>query len=513
MIPVISADLGIAPQSNHPAGDNAASMATPADIRDVPGSGRRVVRGGAVRVVGYAVGAVLSVLGAALVTRHLGAAGYGRFQTVVAVATIVAALSDLGVSTLGLREYANRAGADREAFLRTLLTLRVLLSLVAIAGTALAALALGYDATMVRGALLQGAGVLLAGVATTLSVPLGADLRLGTLAVLDVTRQGVTTALYAVLVAAGAGLAAFFGVAPAAAAVVLVATAVLVRGRYPLRPQLRRGDWGAVARPAFSFGIATASGQAYIYTALVLCGLVTTAHETGLFAASFRVYLVVAVVPGILVTGAFPVLARAAHDADGGARLGRMVAPLVGTTAALGGAAALTCALGAPWIIAVVAGDGYDGAIGVLRVQGIALGLTFVIAALGFTLLADHRHRAIAFSNLAALAVSATTVLVLAHDHGARGAAWATVLGEAVLAIAYAVVLRRAIPGAAVGAGRLAKVLVAAGLGAAAGALPGLPSVPATAIGLAVYAAVLLVTRALPDEVRAHLPGVGRPAA
>ncbi|HET6509472.1 MAG TPA: lipopolysaccharide biosynthesis protein [Baekduia sp.] len=493
-------------------------MTGPADTHDASGAGRLVVRGGALRVVGYGFGAALSVLGAALVTRHLGASDYGRFQTVVALATIVAALSDLGISTLGLREYSHRSGTDREDFLRMLLTLRVLLSLVAIPATVLAAVALGYDATMVGGAALQGAGVLLAGVATTLTVPLSAELRLGTLAVLDVLRQGVTTGSYALLVVAGAGLGTFFGVAPVAAVAVLAATIALVAGRYPLRPRLAAGMWRGVVRPALTFGVATASGQAYIYTALVLCGLVTTAHETGLFAASFRVYLVVAVVPGILVTGAFPVLARAARERDGdpdggpATRLGAMVAPLAGTTAALGGAAALTCALGAPAIIAVVAGDGFDGAIGVLRVQGLALGLTFVIAALGFTLLADHRHRAIALSNLLALVVSAVTVLVLAHHHGARGAAWATVLGEAVLAGAYLVALRRAIPGLAVGLGRLLRVLAGAGLGAAAGALPGLPSVPATAIGLAVYGAVLLASGALPPEVRAHLPGLGRSA-
>ncbi len=484
-------------------------MPMPADTRDATGAGRLVVRGGGLRTAGYGVGAALSVLGAALVTRHLGASDYGRFQTVVALATIVAALSDLGISTLGLREYSARAGDDREAFLRMLLTLRMLLSLVAIAGTTVAAVALGYDATMVGGAVLQGTGVLVAGVATTLAVPLGADLRLGTLAALDVLRQGVTTGLYALLVAAGAGLGAFFGVAPVAAAVLLVATVALVRGRYPLAPRLAAGMWRTVARPALSFGVATASGQVYVYTALVLCGLVTTAHETGLFAASFRVYLVIAVVPGILVTGAFPVLARAATGGDGGARLGRMVAPLVGTTAALGGAAALACALGAPAIIAVVAGDGYDGAIGVLRVQGIALGLTFVIAALGFTLLAGHRHRAIALSNGAALVVSAATVLVLAHDHGARGAAWATVLGEAVLAVAYLMALRRAIPGVEVGASRLARIAVAlgAGVGAGVGAgwVTGLPSVPATVIGLAVYVVAVLALRGVPAEVRVLL--------
>jgi O-antigen/teichoic acid export membrane protein len=486
-------------------------MATPPDTLDAPDSGRRAVRGSAVRMGGFAAGAALSVLGAALVTRHLGTDDYGRFQTVVALAALVAALTDLGVTTLGLREYSQRAGADREAFLRALLALRLVLSLAGLAATLVAAVALGYDDTMVGGAALQGAGVLLTGLATTLGVPLGAELRLGAVTALDVARQAATTAGYVVLVASGAALGAFFIVSPVVALFVLAATVPLVRGRFPLRPQLRTG--GAIRAflgAALSFGVATATGQAYIYAALILCGLVADAHQTGLFAASFRVYIIVATIPGILVTGVFPLLARAAAEGDASDRLRRQVEPLVVITAALGGAAALACALGAPAILAVVAGHAFDGAIPVLRVQGIALGLTFVIAALGFTLLARHAHRAIVVGNLLALAVSAATVLLLAPGHGARGAAWATVLGESVLAVAYAYGLRAGSPHLRFGAPRLARVALALALGAAAGVLPGLPSVPATAVGLVVYAAALLALRALPPELAPLLPAYPR---
>jgi O-antigen/teichoic acid export membrane protein len=175
-------------------------------------------------------------------------------------------------------------------------------------------------------------------------------------------------------------------------------------------------------------------------------------------------------------------------------------------TAALGGAAALTCALGAPAILAVVAGPKFDGAIGVLRVQGVALGLTFVIAALGFTLLARHAHRAIVAGNLLALAVSAATVLLLAPGHGARGAAWATVFGEGVLVVAYAAGLRAAVPGLRLATSRLARVAAALAAGALAGAAPGLPSVPATAVGLLVYGGALIALRAAPPELRGLWP-------
>ena len=177
-------------------------------------------------------------------------------------------------------------------------------------------------------------------------------------------------------------------------------------------------------------------GSLYVYTALVLTSLVSTQEQTGLFGASFRVYIIVASVPGILVTTAFPLLSRAARDDR--ERLRYATQRLFEGTAALGGAALVTCVLGAAPIIAVVAGHEYDGAIPVLRIQGVALALTFVIATWGFTLLAMHRHRQMIRANLLALLVSATTVLLLARSHGAEGAAFGTLLGESALACAYA---------------------------------------------------------------------------
>ena len=42
--------------------------------------------------------------------------------------------------------------------------------------------------------------------------------------------------------------------------------------------------------------------------------LVSTAVETGYFSASFRIVEVLIAVPAMLVTAAFPILARAARD-------------------------------------------------------------------------------------------------------------------------------------------------------------------------------------------------------
>jgi O-antigen/teichoic acid export membrane protein len=474
------------------------------DLLDTPEAGRRVVRGGALRVGGFVVGVLTSLLGAALVTRHLGTAGYGRYQTVVALVTIVQAVTDLGMSALGLREYAQRQGADRDRFMRVLLGMRLALTGVGVSLAAVVAVVLGYDSEMIAGAALMGVGTMLGVLASTVGIPLAAELRMGAVTGLDLGRQVLTTLLFVVLVVVGAGIVPFLGVVIVANGLLLIGTLVLLRGHVPLRPSFDRVEWASLVKPTIAFALASAVGSMYVYAALVLTQLVTTPYETGIFSASFRVFAIVAAVPGVLVTTAFPLLSRAARDDLD--RLRYATQRLFEGTAMLGGAALLGCVLGAEPIIAVVAGPKFRAAADVLPIQGVALGMTFVIATWGFTLLARHRHRAMVLGNVVALVVSATTVLLLARAHGATGAAFGTLLGETSLAACYLAALIGGDRAMRPRLGRVARALPALGLGLACGLLP-VPPVVTTVVGLAVYGLGLLLFGALPNEIREHLPG------
>jgi O-antigen/teichoic acid export membrane protein len=477
-------------------------MAAPAenvDVLDTPEAGALVVRGGALRIVGFALGTLLSLAGVVAVTRHLGVVDYGRYQAVAALVAIVTALGDLGLGTLALREYAQAAGGPeaRRRGLEALLGLRVALAVAGVGAAAAIAALLGYDATMVAGAALAaGAGVLLAGQQTA-TVPLQSALRIGTVTALDVGRQAATTALVLGLVAAGAGLLWFLAI-PIPVALGLVVATIAVLGSAVPRPVLDRGAWPRLLRDAVPVGLATASGVLYLYAALIVCELVATPRETGAFSASFRVIIIVAAVPALLGTSAFPLLARTAARAP--ERFARATAGLIEGSVLLGGAAALGAILGAPAIIAVIAGDDFEAAIGSLRIQGAALALTFAISGLGFALLARHRQGVLLRCNLLAFAVTGLAVALLAAAHGERGAALGAVLGEATLCTAYALALTRDI---AIRPALVPRIVLALGGALALGAVVPVPSVPATAIGLAAYAGLLWAMRAIPPSLRA----------
>ena len=324
-------------------------------------------------------------------------------------------------------------------------------------------------------------------------------LRAGRMALADLARQAVAAALIIAGVAAGAGLLVFFAVLDPRRAR-RVRRRGRERRRRPASPRAaRRAAGRPLLRQTVPFAIAAAASVLFFRVAVVEMSLISTERETGLFGASFRVIEVLSALPALAVSAAYPVFAAAAHAGDD-ARLARAVARTTQVCAAAGGALALGLALGAPAVIAVIAGSDFDDAVPVLRIQGLALAASFVAAPWGFALLSLQRERTMMWLNLAGLALAAALAAVLIAAADAKGGALATVLGEAGLAVAFAVALHRTRPNAIDTApAMLAKVLGAGAVGAAAALIP-VPSAVQAVVGLALFAAVLRALGGLPPR-------------
>ena len=469
------------------------------DILDLPEAGPTVIRGGVLRVLGYVAGAGISVGSAVILLRYLSVADFGRYTQVIALVTIVAGLTDAGMTSIGVREFSVREGAVRDALMRNLLGIRLVLTAVGVAVALGFAIVAGYTSAMVAGVALAGAALVFQVTQGTVGVPLQAGLRLGLVTALDLLRQAGTALALVAGVVAGAGLAVLLA-APLPVAIALLAlTCWLVRGSVRLAPAFDWGSWRWLLMLTLPFAVATAVGVIYAYVTVVLMSVVSTEQETGIFGAAFRVFVVVAAIPGLLVMTAFPVLARAARDDH--RRLGYAVQRLFEVCVILGVAVALVTVVAAPTIIEILAGAKYDRSVPVLRVQGIVLLASFLVALGGFALLSLRRHRALLLANGVALATASALTLALAPEHGAVGAAYANLGGEAVLVAGYFLALSRGENGARISFELMPRVALAAAAGVAcAFAIPLYPLLVATLAG-AVYASALVLLRAVPVEV------------
>ena len=467
------------------------------DILDSPRAGTRVIRGTAARTAGYFTGVALAVLAAPLLTRHLGVADYGSFVVVGSLVAIASIFADAGLTAVGIREYAVRDAEGRRRLLQNLVSARLVASAIAGTGALLFAVIAGYEPVLVAGTALGAVGLVLTMAQRTYAIPLIAALRLELATALDLLRQALTVAGILVLVAAGTGLLAFFVLPVPVAVVALAATLLAVKGYGGMRPAVRRdelrylvGEMPAAAASVFS--------ALFYRVAIVMMSLLASAQETGYFGVSLQVVDVFIAVPALIGGSALPVLARAA-DTDR-ERLASAFQQLFDVSVILGLGTAFVLVAGADPIIAFLGGADFAPAVPVLRIQGLAVAVTFIVALFGYMLWAVRDKRQLVIGNLAGVGAAIVLTAVLVPLAEARGAATAMLIAESLLALWLGLALLLARPDLRPSLRTLAKALVAI---AAAGSIALTPLTPVVAVilGASVYLAILLALRAIPLEI------------
>ncbi len=410
------------------------------DVLATSAAGPAAVRGGALRVISYGFGAVISAGGAALLFRQLGLVNTGHYVTAVTVVGVVGGISDLGITAVGLRESAILDQKGRSELFADLLGLRILLTAVGLA-VALALVSIGYASEIVVGVLFAGIGLMLQTIADNLALQLQVTLRLGTIAVLEVLRQALTVLGMLLVVLAGGHLLAFLSLSMPVGVVLLAITAQLVRRQRSLRPRFSWQRWRPILMRILPYSAAVAASVLYYRVAVLMVSQLSDSHQQGLFNASFRIIDVLTLVPSVLAGAALPIFSRAAsEDHD---RLVYGLGKVFEVGLIVGAGVALTIGIGAPFILRVLGGAQYVPAAGVLTIQSIGLGATFVGIVWANGLLSLALYRQILVLNAGGLVGIIVLLALVVPDHGARGAAVATAAGEIGAALASGAVLLR----------------------------------------------------------------------
>jgi len=468
------------------------------DVLTAPGAGGKAIRGGMLRTGGYGAGLLLTALASPLLLRHLGVVRFGQFATVIAIVTVVQGVTDAGLTLVGQREYVHAGAARRRTLLADLVGMRLVLTPLGVALGVLFGLAAGYPSALVSGTLLSGLGVVLAVVAGTLMMPLTVDLRYGAVTATELARQLAIVGGIVALVLAGAGLVPFFVVYVVAGAVAVVVALAFVGVRGWVVPRFAWHEWRGLLREAAPVALSSVVNVTYVRTLIILASLLATAHETGLFAAAYRISEILLGVPQMMIGAAFPILA---HSGASDERRLAYVLQRMGEAALLVGLGlGLVLAVGAAPIMQVLGGSQFAGAASVLRIQSVAIAAAFMTQLGTFGLVAVRRQRALVLVNVLALATVLVLGCALIPPLQADGAALAASVGESLLAVAALAMLVRARPALRPDLAYVPKLALAAALGGACVLLP-LPDSVAAVLAAAVYGAAAWVLRAVPVEL------------
>ena len=481
------------------------------DVLTSPEAGGKVIRGSALRVVGYGAGIVLMAAASVLLLRYLGVVQAGRYFTVMALVAIAGTIADAGLTAVGSRELSLRdTESGRRRMLGNLLGLRLVITPLGIAGALAFALAAGYPSEMVAGTALAGAGLLLVTLQATLMLRLTVELKNGRLTVLELVKQVVFVTGVGVLVLAGAALTPFFAVQIAVAVVVIAITPALAGRAALVAPRFDRDEWRWLVRQALPVAAAFVLGTLYFRVVILMMSIISTDVEVGLFGTSLRIMETLAGVPVLVAGVALPLLTAAARDDR--ERLAYALQRLTDVAVLAGVLAVLVTAIAADEIVTVVGGEEYRAAGDVLRVQVAALLGIFLSQLWSSGLIALHRQRDLIAVNGIALASVAAMAAVLVPLDGARGGAVATVLGDALLAGLLLMRLRKADPGLRLKLNAPLRLVLCTAVGALAALIPGLDPLVAGLLAGVLFAVCAKLTGVLPPEVLAALPRRGRRA-
>ena len=479
-------------------GSPAGGAPAPVDVLDRADAGARVIRGGVVRGVTYAVTIGLTGAIVPLMTRHLGVADFGRFVTASSVVMIVAGVTEFGLSGIGTREYALASAGGRRAPLANLLGLRSVLTIAGLAVATLLMTVAGYREVVILGMLVSGLGLMLLNVQQTYAIALTAQLSWGIASLFELVNSVVVAAATVALVIVGAHLLPFFFVSVVSSAAALLAAVIYLRREISLLPRFDVTAWVALARDTLPYAAAATVGILYPRVGLIVVSLLSDAHQTGYYSTAFKVVEVLGGTSGLIAGSAFPVFARAGRDDH--ERL-RYAMGKVSDTALIAGAyLTLSMVVAAPFVIEVLGGRTFAAAVPVLRLQALALLGGFLAATWSYVLLSLRMHATLLRVTAAALVVSIALSVALVPTFGAKGASIASVVAEFVVATGYVLALIRRTANMRPGFALVPRVALAAGAALSALALP-LPSVAQWAIASVVYLGLLALLRAFPQEL------------
>ncbi len=376
-----------------------------------------------------------------LVKHVLGNDVFGAFSWALSLATIGEALMDFGIHQVTIRSIARDRSSAQRIFQNTL-ALKMLpgILMFVVLGAVAFVCWPGTELRVTCLLMLVGA-VLRSYLMTIRGVLLGLE-RFGDESLVVIGDRVVLLAAVGAALFAGAGLVGL-GLAFVGARVVTVAGGFALTHRQVGLPQpaFEMDLWRELQMNALPLGAFLIVLNVYNYVDTLLLGTMRPFGEAGLYSAAYRIYEGVTYAPAILASVLTPRLShlwtvdRLAHA--------RLVRQGLGLTTLLAIALGLVVWIGAPWGLVLAFGSDAIASVSTLRILDGGLIFVFAIWLLHATAISVFEQRLLLTTTVIGVVANTALNLWLIPRYGRDGAAWATVLGEALTLVLLLAGLRR----------------------------------------------------------------------
>jgi O-antigen/teichoic acid export membrane protein len=374
--------------------------------------------------------AVLLLLVVVLIRRVLGNEVFGAFSWALSLATIGEALMDFGIHQVTIRSIARDRQSARRIFQNTL-ALKVMpgVSMFVVLGAV--AFFCWPDTDLRLTCLLMLVGATLRSYLMTIrGVLLGLE-RFGDESLVVIGDRVVLLVVVGTALLGGVGLVGL-AVAFVGARLLTVVGGFLLTHRHvgPPRPAFEMDLWRELQMNALPLGAFLIVLNVYNYVDTILLGTMRDLGEAGLYSTAYRIYEGLTYAPAILASVLTPRLShlwtvdRVAHA--------RLVRQGLGVTTLLAIVLGVAVWIGAPWGLVLAFGSDAIASVSTLRILDGGLIFVFAIWLLHATAISVFEQRLLLTTTVIGVVANTALNLWLIPRYGREGAAWATILGEAL---------------------------------------------------------------------------------
>lgn len=395
---------------------------------------RAIANNTAFQVTGRAIGTLLGLITVAIMTRHLGRAGYGEFTIVMSFLQFFGIIVDFGL-TLTMVRMISAAGADEDRIASNIFTLRLVSGIIFFGIAPVVALGFPYSPLVKVAIALASLSFLSMTLSQVLLGVFQKYLAAHRAAIAEVA--GRVVLLAGVIIAAwyGMGLLYFIAALIAGNLLQFVLSFVFARRHVAVTVKFDLSLWKEIVRQSWPIGLSIIFNLVYLKGDIIVMSVTRTQAEVGLYGASYKILDVVTAIPMIFMGLVLPLL-TVAWTSGNLESFKRKLSLSFDFLSLLAIPLAFGAFAVADDLMGFVAGADFAEAGMFMAILMIAAASVFFGTLFGHAIVALGLQKKMIWGYAIDAAVALALYIILIPKFGAIAAAWITVGSEVFIAIA-----------------------------------------------------------------------------
>jgi O-antigen/teichoic acid export membrane protein len=470
-----------------------------------------------IQAFGRTVGTVLGLVTLGMMTRYLGASGYGAFTTVTSFLQFFGILVDFGLSltTVAMLSEASVAAEsgraslwDRDSVTSNIFTLRIISAAVFFALAPVVVLLLPYEQAIKSGVRVAAFSFFFLAINQILTSVLQKELRMARAASAEILgRIGLLAGVW-IVSHYGLGLGWMLAALSLGNALTVFWNWLLVRQLVDISWRFDWPVWRKIVEHSWPIALAITFNLVYLKGDVIVLSLTRSQSEVGLYGAAYKILDVLTVIPIMFMGLVLPLLVKARSQGSD-PEFKRILQRAFDFMSVLSMPfVAGTLVVGAP-LMRLVAGEKFATSGPLLQILILAAAAVFFGSMFGHAVIAVRKQKVMVWGYAIDAVLATILYVTIIPKYGPTSAAWVTVFAEVFIAIATYVVVRRAtgfVPHLGI-ASRAA--LAAGGMALLVSLLPDMHVLLKVLFGIAGYAGLAIVLRAVTPQMIRQLLGKG----